>query len=56
MKKKSTVPARWARPRNPLVAVARFRRAGSHQPTSRGVRQSGRRQLARDLDALARSP
>lgn len=37
------------RPRNPLVAHAQFRRAGSHQPGGRSVRQQAGRSLKREL-------
>lgn len=40
------------KPRNPLVAAARFRRAGSHQPGSRSARQQGARMLRHELDRM----
>lgn len=46
---KITVTAR--KPRNPLVAPAHFRRAGSHQPGGPS-RQDARRALRRELDQL----
>lgn len=44
------------KPRNPLVAPARFRRAGSHRPRAGAVRQQAGRTLQRELDAMQRSP
>ena len=38
------------KPRNPLVALARFRRAGSHRVGDRTQRQQGRRALQRELN------
>jgi len=38
-----------SKPRNPLVALARFRRAGKHAPESGGVRQAERRHYIRSL-------
>lgn len=40
------------KPRNPLVAHAQFRRAGSHQPGGRAMRQQARRSLKRELDQM----
>lgn len=40
------------KPRNPLVAHAQFRRAGSHQPGGRSMRQRAGRSLKRELDQL----
>lgn len=40
------------KPRNPMVAHARFRRAGSHQPGPRAMRQHAGRSLKRELDQL----
>ncbi|MES2993917.1 MAG: hypothetical protein V4844_21010 [Pseudomonadota bacterium] len=40
------------KPRNPLIAHARFRRAGSHQPGGRSMRQQGGRSLKRELDQM----
>jgi hypothetical protein len=40
------------KPRNPLVAPAHFRRAGSHQSGGSAKRGLGRRQLRRELDQL----
>jgi len=44
------------KPRNPLVAPAHFRRAGSHRPGSRFVRQEGRRALQREITQMRHSP
>ena len=44
------------KPRNPLVALARFRRAGSHQSTARANRQQAARSLQRELDRSTHSP
>lgn len=40
--------------RNPLVAHARFRRAGSHQPGGGSLRQQSGRSLKRELDQMVR--
>jgi hypothetical protein len=40
------------KPRNPLVAPAHFRRAGSHQPGGRAMRRQGGRALQRELNQL----
>ncbi len=44
------------RPRNPMVAPARFRHAGVHQSAVRSPRQQARRALKRELDQMNRSP
>ena len=44
------------KPRNPLVAHARFRRAGTHQPHGRAMRQQAGRSLKRELDQMKHSP
>jgi len=44
------------KPRNPLVAPAHFRRAGSHEPGRRMQRQEGRRALQRELREMNQSP
>lgn len=44
------------KPRNPLVAPAHFRRAGSHRPGSRMQRQEGQRALQRELKQMTLSP
>ena len=41
-------------PRNPLVAPAHFRRAGSHRPGGGALRQQAARVLRRELDQFAR--
>jgi hypothetical protein len=40
------------KPRNPLVAPAHFRRAGSHQPDGRAMRRQGSRMLRRELERM----
>jgi hypothetical protein len=40
------------KPRNPLVAPAHFRRAGSHQPGGRAMRRQGSRMLKRELEQM----
>ena len=44
------------RPRNPLIALARFRRAGSHRPSGRTERQCATRALRRQLNEMKRIP
>ena len=44
------------KPRNPLVAPAHFRRAGSHRSGGRSQRQLGRCALKRELDQMKHSP
>ena len=44
------------KPRNPCVAPAKFRRAGSHRPQRRSLRQDGARALRRELDSLKHRP
>lgn len=44
------------KPRNPLVALARFRRAGSHQPGARAQRCEAKRALRHELQQLKHSP
>ncbi len=51
---KITVTAQ--KPRNPIVAHARFRRAGSHRPGGSASRQEASRMLQRELERLKRSP
>jgi len=41
-----------ARPRNPLVAAARFRQAGQHGNAPGAQRREGRRTLERELSQL----
>jgi len=40
------------KPRNPIVAHAQFRRAGSHQPGGRSQRQQAGRSLKRELEQM----
>lgn len=40
------------KPRNPLVAHAQFRRAGSHRPGGRSMRQQAGRSMKRELDQM----
>ena len=47
---KITVPV--ARPRNPFVAAARFRQAGTHGAGQGGARREGRQALKRELAHL----
>jgi hypothetical protein len=44
------------KPRNPLVALARLRRAGSHRPDRATQRQQAKSALMRELDRLKPSP
>ena len=44
------------RPRNPLTALARFRRAGSHRPGSRTERQRASMALRRQLNEMKHIP
>lgn len=48
---KSIVKA--SKPRNPLVAAARFRRAGRHGAGRGAERREGRQALKRELSTLA---
>ena len=41
-----------SRPRNPLVALARFRRAGPHAGREATTRREGRQALRRELSTL----
>lgn len=41
-----------SKPRNPLVAAARFRRAGKHGAQPGAARQAGRKALKRELSRL----
>jgi hypothetical protein len=38
------------KPRNPLVALSRFRQAGTHRRSASAQRQAGRRDIVRELD------
>ena len=42
-----------SKPRNPLVAAARFRQAGQHGGGQRAERREGRQALQRELSTLA---
>ena len=44
------------KPRNPLVALARFRKAGGHRITAGRQRQESGRALRRELDRMKHSP
>ena len=44
------------KPRNPLVAPARFRVAGSHRSRHESQRREGAQLLRRELDALKKPP
>lgn len=44
------------KPRNPLVAAARFRRAGSHRSSQATLRQKAMRDLKRELHPMKPSP
>jgi hypothetical protein len=37
------------KPRNPLVALTRARKAGKHEATGKAARQQGKRELKREL-------
>ncbi len=50
------IAVKTLKPRNPLVAPAHFRRAGSHRPDSRLARQEGQRALQRELRQMTHSP
>ncbi len=43
---------RSRKPRNPLVAHARFRQAGRHQAAGHSARQQAKRALRHELDRL----
>ncbi len=44
------------RPRNPLVAVAKFRRAGMHRSSGSSRRQHAARALRRELNGMKHIP
>ena len=44
------------KPRDPLVASARFRKAGGHRTAGGGQRQESSRALRRELDRMKHSP
>lgn len=50
------ITVKTLKPRNPLVAPAQFRRAGSHQPDGRFARRAGQRALRAELQRLKHSP
>ena len=54
MSKMKSIPS--SKPRNPLVAVARFLRAGRHEREAGAVRQSERRFLIRELAGFELTP
>ena len=47
--KKRVIPP--SRPRNPLVAAAHARHAGSHRPSNKALRAQKKRQAQRDIQA-----
>ena len=47
-----SLPARLPKPRNPFAVAARSRRAGSHRPPERALRQGARRAIRRELDPV----
>lgn len=49
---KTALIARSRKPRNPLVAHARFRQAGRHEAVGHSARQQGKRALRHELDRL----
>lgn len=58
MKNRNTAPVTVARlaPRNPLVAAAHARHAGSHRPQRGSQRQQGRRELREQLQRELSTP
>jgi len=50
------IAVKTLKPRNPLVAPAHFRRAGSHRPGPRFSRQEGQRALQREMKQMTHSP
>jgi hypothetical protein len=50
------ITVKTLKPRNPLVAPARFRHAGSHEAGSRSQRRLAGRALRQELDRLKHSP
>ena len=44
------------RPRNPLITLARFRRAGSHRPNGRADRQGAVQAIRRQLNEMKHIP
>jgi len=51
-KSMSKLIVKAAKPRNPLVAAARFRQAGQHGAGVGGERREARRALERELSSL----
>ena len=51
-----TITVNNRKPRNPLVAAARFRQAGSHRSGTGSQRRQGMRALQRELDQMKHSP
>ncbi len=51
-----TITLTLRRPRNPLVAAARARKAGCHRPSTGALRQRHQRATRRALDDMTRSP
>jgi hypothetical protein len=52
---KTTIAIVQPKPRNPLVAAAHFRRAGTHRSRGSALRQQTGRTLRRELDQLVHS-
>ena len=52
MTKTIAATLRAPKARNPFVAAARFRRAGSHSLSPKGMRQQATRSLKRELTEL----
>lgn len=50
------ITIRFPKPRNPLAAQARRRRAGSHRPDNSRQRQQAQRAMRRELDPMNHSP
>ena len=55
MKKLQPITVTAPKPRNPLVAASRMRRAGSHRGSGATLRQQSQRTLKRELDRLRAS-
>ena len=55
MKKLQPITVIAPKPRNPLVAASRMRRAGSHRGSGATLRQQSQRTLKRELDRLRAS-
>ena len=50
------ITVKTLKPRNPLVAPAQFRRAGTHRPDRRFARRAGEQALRSELQRLKHSP